>query len=126
MITGRTLEKFPKLRVAFSHGGGTLVTILPRLAMGWNGSAELQKTFAEPTGIARRFYYDNLVYDIELMRHLLKVFGRSQIFVGTDYPFNARQAFPVKFLDRLSLEKADADRILGGNAAAFLNLPAVG
>jgi aminocarboxymuconate-semialdehyde decarboxylase len=126
MITGRTLEKFPKLRVAFSHGGGTLATILPRLAMGWNGSAELQKTFAEPTGIARRFYYDNLVYDIELMRHLLKVFGRSQIFVGTDYPFDARQAFPVEFIDRLSLEKADADRILGGNAAAFLNLPAAG
>ena len=43
MITGRTLEKFPKLRVAFSHGGGTFATILPRLAMGWNGNAELQK-----------------------------------------------------------------------------------
>jgi aminocarboxymuconate-semialdehyde decarboxylase len=126
MITGRTLEKFPKLRVAFSHGGGTLATILPRLAMGWKGNTELQKIFAEPMGIARRFYYDNLVYDVELLWYLLKVFGRSQICVGTDYPFDARQAFPLEFLDQLTLQKTDAERILGGNAAAFLNLPAVG
>jgi aminocarboxymuconate-semialdehyde decarboxylase len=126
MITGRTLEKFPKLRVAFSHGGGTLATILPRLAMGWKGNVELQKTFADPTGIARRFYYDNLVYDVDLMRHLLRVFGRSQIFVGTDYPFDARQTFPVEFLGDLALEKADADAIRGGNAATFLNVSPLG
>jgi aminocarboxymuconate-semialdehyde decarboxylase len=126
MITGRTLEKFPKLRVAFSHGGGTLATILPRLTMGWKGSAELQKIFADPASIARRFYYDNLVYDTDLLAHLIKVFGRSQIFVGTDYPFDARQAFPSAFLDRLPLEQADVKKIRGDNAATFLNLlPAV-
>jgi aminocarboxymuconate-semialdehyde decarboxylase len=122
MITGRTLEKFPKLRVAFSHGGGTFAAILPRLAMGWNGNAELQKSFAEPVKTARRFYYDNLIYDIDLLRHLLKVFGSSQIFLGTDYPFDARQKFPVEFLDQLGLGAPEADALRGGNAAAFLNL----
>ena len=123
MITGRTLEKFPKLRVAFSHGGGTLATLLPRLAMGWNSNAELKKTFVEPIGTARRFYYDNLVYDVDLLRHLISVFGTSQILLGTDYPFDARQAFPVDFLERLALGETESDAIRGGNAAAFLRLP---
>jgi aminocarboxymuconate-semialdehyde decarboxylase len=122
MITGRTLEKFPKLRVAFSHGGGTFAAILPRLAMGWNGNAELQKSFLEPVKTARRFYYDNLVYDADLLRHLLKVFGGSQIFLGTDYPFDARQKLPVQFLDQLGLGVTEAEALRGGNAAAFLNL----
>ena len=123
MITGRTLEKFPKLRVAFSHGGGTFAAMLPRLAMGWNGSAELQKSFADPARSRGASTYDNLVYDIDLLCHFLKVFGSSQIFVGTDYPFDARQKLPVQFLDRLGLGVTEAEALRGGNAAAFLNLP---
>jgi aminocarboxymuconate-semialdehyde decarboxylase len=122
MITGRTLEKFPGLRVAFSHGGGTFAAMLPRLAMGWKGNAELQKSFAEPASMARRFYYDNLVYDADFLRHLIVVFGHSQLLVGTDYPFDARQKFPTRFLDSLSLGQVEADAIGGSNAAAFLKL----
>ena len=122
MITGRTLEKFPRVRVAFSHGGGTLAAILPRLAMGWNGNTELQKSFAEPRSIARQFYYDNLVYDVDFLRHLLTVFGLDRIFLGTDYPFDARQKLPIHFLDRLGLEQPEFDALRSANAAAFLNL----
>lgn len=34
VITGRVIEKFPKLRIGFSHGGGTLASFLPRLELG--------------------------------------------------------------------------------------------
>ena len=82
------------------------------------------QTFAEPTSIARRFYYDNLVYDLDLMTHLFKVFGRSQVFIGTDYPFDARQTFPVDFLKVLALDTTEVDALRGGNAATFLNFSA--
>ena len=32
------LERLPSLRIAFSHGGGTLAMLLPRLQQGWQDS----------------------------------------------------------------------------------------
>jgi aminocarboxymuconate-semialdehyde decarboxylase len=122
MVTGRTLEKFPRLRVAFSHGGGTFGAVLPRLMMGWERTPDLQKSFVSPRQTARRFYYDNLVYDVDLLRHLLGVFGSSQIMVGTDYPYDARQEFPVKYMDGLGLGEGERNAMRGDNALAFLGL----
>ena len=122
IITGRTLEKFPRLRIALSHGGGTFATVLPRLLMGWERNKELQSSFRSPIEIARKLYYDNLVYDRPLMKHLLETFGDLQIVLGTDYPYDARQAFPVEFAKDLSLSQQAWDRLTGGNAARFLGM----
>ncbi|MDE2617330.1 MAG: amidohydrolase family protein, partial [Burkholderiales bacterium] len=35
VITGGLLQRQPRLRIAFSHGGGTLAMLLPRLQQGW-------------------------------------------------------------------------------------------
>jgi aminocarboxymuconate-semialdehyde decarboxylase len=34
-ITGKLMQRRPRLRIAFSHGGGTLASLLPRLQQGW-------------------------------------------------------------------------------------------
>jgi aminocarboxymuconate-semialdehyde decarboxylase len=120
LVTGRTLEKFPGLRVAFSHGGGTFGAVLPRLTMGWERSPELQASFKAPAAIARRFYYDDLVFDHDLLRHLIGVFGLSQVMIGTDYPYDAGQTFPVAFLDAMGLGAGELAALHGGNAARFL------
>jgi aminocarboxymuconate-semialdehyde decarboxylase len=122
LITGGTLEKFPKLRVAFSHGGGVLAAILPRLANGWRTMPALGKAFADPNETARRFYYDNLVFDHGLVRYLMSVFGASQIFVGSDYPFGAGQPHPTRFTRDIGLEPQDWEAMSGGNARRFLNI----
>ena len=31
VLTGNLIHRYPKLRIAFSHGGGTLAMLLPRL-----------------------------------------------------------------------------------------------
>jgi aminocarboxymuconate-semialdehyde decarboxylase len=59
LITGRVLEKFPKLRVGLSHGGGTLAMFLPRLENGWQKLPALKNAFASPAQAARQLYYDN-------------------------------------------------------------------
>src|SRR5262249_10763324 len=61
MVSGGVLQKFPKLRVAFSHGGGTFLSFLPRLQDGWDKFEALQTAFGNPTQTARAFYYDNIV-----------------------------------------------------------------
>ena len=36
MITGGIASRHPKLRIAFSHGGGTMSILMPRLVHAWN------------------------------------------------------------------------------------------
>jgi aminocarboxymuconate-semialdehyde decarboxylase len=122
VITGRVLEKFPKLRIGFSHGGGTLPAFLPRLESGWQKVPSLNKGFASPAATARRLYYDNVVFDQRLLRHLLDVFGFSQIFVGSDYPFTAGQEKSAELFNGLGLSAEQLAGLRGGNAGRFLNI----
>jgi aminocarboxymuconate-semialdehyde decarboxylase len=110
------------LRVAFSHGGGILASILPRLASGWRNVPALKQAFADPHATARRFYYDNLVFDHATVRHLMTQFGASQIFVGSDYPFAAGQPDPARFTKELQLDAADWEAMSVGNAKRFLGM----
>ena len=121
-ITGRTLEKFPGLRIGFSHGGGTLAALLPRLQHGWTIMPELGAAFADPTAAAQRMYYDNLVFDPGLLAHLVATFGDTQVFAGSDYPFLAGRDFPGAPMLALAADDATRDRLLHGNARRFLGL----
>jgi aminocarboxymuconate-semialdehyde decarboxylase len=121
-ITGRTLEKNPRLRVAFSHGGGTLPAFLHRLHSGWTKLPVLNSGFASPADTARRFYYDNIVFDRRLLRHLIDVYGATQIFVGSDYPFAGGQQKSAQMFDALGLPPEQLEAVRGGNAGRFLTL----
>jgi aminocarboxymuconate-semialdehyde decarboxylase len=121
-ITGRVIEKFPKLRVGFSHGGGTLAAFLPRLENGWQKVPALNRAFRSPTETARQLYYDNVVFDRTLLHHLIETFGDTQIFVGSDYPFTAGQKNSASMFDDLGLDSAQLAALRGGNAIRFLNL----
>jgi aminocarboxymuconate-semialdehyde decarboxylase len=122
LITGRVLEKFPKLRIGLSHGGGTLAAFLPRLENGWQKLPGLNRAFASPAAAARKLYYDNVVFDRKLLRHLIEVYGDTQVFVGSDYPFTAGQKDSAAMFEGLGLSPAQLDALRGGNAARFLNL----
>lgn len=122
LLTGRVLEKFPKLRIGLSHGGGTLAAFLPRLETGWQKLPALGRAFASPTAAARRLYYDNVVFDRKLLRHLIEVYGDTQIFVGSDYPFTAGQQHSAAMFDELGLSSAQLANLRGGNAVRFLDL----
>ena len=122
LITGRVLEKFPKLRLGLSHGGGTLAAFLPRLENGWQKLPGLNRAFASPAAAARKLYYDNVVFDKKLLCHLIDTFGDTQVFVGSDYPFTAGQKDSAAMFDGIGLSAQQLDALRGGNAARFLNL----
>ena len=107
MITGGIASRHPKLRIAFSHGGGTMAILMPRLVHAWNVFPKAKESLPEsPATIARRFFYDELVFDPEAVKFLVKQFGASQIVLGTDYPFALGDFHPMKTLESASLDAA--------------------
>jgi aminocarboxymuconate-semialdehyde decarboxylase len=121
MITGGHLQRFPKLRIAFSHGGGTLAMLLPRLQHAWTSLAPLrEKIPGSPVEAARTMFYDNLVYDAPTIHHLIQVFGLKQLMVGSDYPFSIMDADPRARLDSLNLPETDLNFLAELNAQRWL------
>lgn len=123
-VSGRTLEKFPALRIGFSHGGGTFAAILPRLQNGWKIAPELKDMAVAPVDAARRMFYDNIVMHRPTLEYLLASFGDTQIFAGSDYPYLAGQSHPGRPFEELGLADTVTERLLAGNARTFLGLGA--
>jgi aminocarboxymuconate-semialdehyde decarboxylase len=122
-ITGGLMQHHPRLRIAFSHGGGAFGQVLPRLQHAWSSFAAVKAAVTEePRLAARRMFYDTLVYDPTALRFLIDSFGLSQLMVGTDYPFTIMDRQPTVRVAALGLSDADADRLLFGNARRFLGL----
>ena len=123
MITGGIAERHPRLKVAFSHGGGVMSILLPRLVHAWKNVPKARESLKEsPAVAARRFYYDQLVFEPEAVKFVIKTFGASQICVGTDYPFAMGDFQPMRTLEAVKLDAATLEAITAANAKRFLNL----
>jgi aminocarboxymuconate-semialdehyde decarboxylase len=124
MITGGIASKHPKLRIAFSHGGGTMAILMPRLVHAWNVFPKAKESLSEsPATIAKRFFYDELVFEPKAVRFLLESFGSSQIVLGTDYPFALGDTRPLETLGKAGLDEKTLAGITSSNARRFLGLP---
>jgi aminocarboxymuconate-semialdehyde decarboxylase len=108
-------EKFPRLRILLSHGGGALPWILPRMDFGWSLGAKGRMTQL-PSRLARQFWYDTILYDPASLSFLSNAVGTDHIVVGSDYPFAIRQKQPGKFAKRA----LGRDAVLAENAFGFL------
>ena len=123
VITTNLLLRRPRLRIAFSHGGGTLAALLPRLQQGWEVFPALKESIAaSPAEQARGLFYDTLVFDTPLLRHLVARFGASQLLVGTDYPFNFHDRTPVQRIEAAGFDADTVAALVHRNAERFLGL----
>ena len=73
-----------------------------------------------PVEQARRLFYDALVFDTPTLRHLVDVFGASQLMVGTDYPFNFHDRTPVSRIESAGFDEATTAALVRHNAERFL------
>ena len=123
VITSNLLLRRPRLRMAFSHGGGTLGLLLPRLQEGYQVFPALHESILEqPIAQARRLYYDALVYDDLTLLHLITKFGATQIMLGTDYPFAFHDRTPVARAASAIADHTTRTLVVSGNAKRFLGL----
>jgi len=71
--------------------------LLPRLVHAWKMIPKAKESLAEsPAATARRFYYDELVFDPAAVKFVIDSFGATQICIGTDYPFALATSTPSK------------------------------
>lgn len=109
LIVGGVLERHPGLRIMLCHGGGTLPAILPRLDHAWRCGMSLAKVLSvPPSEIARRFYYDTIVYGADVLHLLARTAVPDRIVLGSDYPFAVMQTDPAGFLRRSAPELTEA------------------
>jgi aminocarboxymuconate-semialdehyde decarboxylase len=123
LITSGVLARHPGLRIAFSHGGGTLASLLPRLQHGWQVNPALKESAPlQPTDAVRKMYYDSLVYEAGALRRLIDCFGETQVCVGSDYPFRIREHDPVGKIETSGLDDAVQAQLLNLNAQRWLGI----
>ncbi len=121
VITSNLLPRRPDLRIAFSHGGGTLGLLLPRLQQGWGVFPALKEQVSEsPAEQARRLFYDTLVFDDKALRYLVDSFGPTQLLVGTDHPFNFHDRTPVQRIAAAGFDDETTALLVHRNAERFL------
>jgi aminocarboxymuconate-semialdehyde decarboxylase len=120
LIRSGIVERHPKLRFGFSHGGGAIVPLVHRLGKGAVVTANFRGTLREsPLTHARKFFYDNLVYDAGYASYLANEFAPGQVFCGTDYPYAIMDANPAgsvdlaSYADPASVRHSAAERFLG-------------
>ena len=119
LLTHAVTERFPKLRILLSHGGGALPWILPRMKHARALGPPLQDLFArDPGEMAKAFYYDTILYDRLALRFLADSVGPDHIVVGSDYPFSIKQDRPAQFAEHALAMSRETFAV---NAARFLN-----
>ncbi|MFL6529195.1 MAG: amidohydrolase family protein [Chthoniobacterales bacterium] len=131
MIFGGVFERFPKLRVAFAHGGGSFPFTIGRIEHGFDVRPDLvavdnkvnPRTYLASERTPARFYVDSLVHDPAALRMLLSTFGAERVALGSDYPYPLGEAHPGELIESLGdISAADRMRLLGGTAREFLRL----
>ena len=123
LIMEGVLERFPRLKLGFSHGGGVLAPILHRMEFGWGSTGGFEgKLPQSPKAYARRFFYDSLVYDEAYLEHLSTYIAPGQIFLGTDYPYLIQQRHPGAFIASAAARPGVGPSIWSEAAHRFLGV----
>uniref|UniRef100_A0A2L2Y7C5 2-amino-3-carboxymuconate-6-semialdehyde decarboxylase n=1 Tax=Parasteatoda tepidariorum TaxID=114398 RepID=A0A2L2Y7C5_PARTP len=125
VIFGGVLERFPNLKMCFSHGAGAFPYTLGRIEHGFKVRPDLcaVDNTVPPREYLPKIYSDSLVHDENALELLLKVLGEENVMLGSDYPFPLGEHLPGKLIqESKNVKKTAKEKILGTNALKFLNL----
>ena len=123
LIFGGVMDAFPKLEVSLPHAGGALPILRGRLDRGFEIRGECKHLPRKPSEYLRRFTYDTIAYSEDVMSDLVRLVGAERIMMGSDYCFDIAYNDPVAIVNGMgSLDEAQRQQILWGNAAKLLRL----
>jgi aminocarboxymuconate-semialdehyde decarboxylase len=121
MVMAGVMERHPRLRVLLAHGGGALLALRGRLRRAHGIQPQARARLDEsPDESIRRFYFDTLTHDEELLRALIAYAGPDHVLLGSDYPFAMGDARHVDTVRALGLAPNVEQAVLGGNAERLL------
>jgi predicted TIM-barrel fold metal-dependent hydrolase len=119
-LTG-TMARYPDITYLFSHGGGTLPSIVQRFGGAVRGMSEEERAKKLPKGLdyeLKRQYYDlaSVGSSAPGMAAVLKLWPITQITYGSDAPFGSSTGIADGILE-LGLSDNDLRAVWRGNAA---------
>ena len=124
LIFGGVMERFPKLRIAFAHGGGSFPYTLGRIEHGFDVRPDLVAidNKKSPREYLGKFWVDSLVHDEHAFNFLLAIIGADKICVGSDYPFPLGEQRPGEMIERMQLKKDLQEKLFEKNALSWLGM----
>lgn len=130
MIFGGVFERFPKLRVAFAHGGGAFPFTIGRIEHAFHVRPDLcaidnkatPRSYLASATEPAHFYVDSLVHDADALRLLINLFGPSRVALGSDYPFPLGEARAGQLIESMNLTPNETEQLLSLSAREFLGL----
>ena len=117
------LSRFPELRILPVENGSSWV--LPLIdALGRSYAKQPRLYDEDPVAVLRRNIWIHPFFEEDPLG-LIKAIGPEQVVFGSDFPHPEGLADPVSYVKELeSLPEEDVRRIMGGNLAAALKVPA--
>jgi aminocarboxymuconate-semialdehyde decarboxylase len=124
IIFSGVFEKFPKLKIAFAHGGGSFPLTIGRIEHGYNVRPDLVAVdnAVNPRNYIGKFWIDSLVHDEKAMQYILEVMGEDSICLGSDYPFPLGEHHPGLLIENFIQDEKLKDKLLYKNAMNWLGL----
>ena len=120
MVFNNFAERYPDIRVIFSHAGGTMPFLIERFEV-QSKLGDFAKTL--PRGVhpaLEHFFYDTAqAANPEALGSLMKLVPASQILFGTDYPYRTCEDQLGNFL-KLGIAPAEMAAIERGNAVRMM------
>ena len=118
------MDDYPGLKVVVAHGGGYLPYYPGRGDKAFDSRPETRVNIdRKPSDYLKRFYFDSVIFDREMLRTLVKRAGDTHVMMGTDYPRGEIETDPVGFVSRTSgLSASSKERIMSGNAAKLFGI----
>jgi aminocarboxymuconate-semialdehyde decarboxylase len=122
MIFGGVLERYPKLRVAFAHGGGSFPFTIGRIEHGFNVRPDLCAIDnpINPRYYLGKFWIDALVHDSKALNYVIDVLGHDKVCMGSDYPFPLGEHHPGKLIESMNFTSSIKEQLLYDNAMAWM------
>ncbi len=122
MIFGGIFARFPKLRVAFAHGGGAFPGTFGRIQHGFECRPDLVAVDnpVPPRDYLGHFWVDSLVHDAAALRSIVQLFGEHRVALGSDYPFPLGEAKPGALIEQTFGDAGVRRRLAWTNGFAWL------
>ncbi|MCG8607730.1 amidohydrolase [bacterium] len=123
MIFGGIFDRFPNLKVAFAHGGGSFPATVGRIEHGFKVRPDLCAVDSEtnPRDLLGKFYLDSLVHDPSVLQYVVDLVGPERVALGSDYPFPLGEQRPGELIESMScFSDTVRERLLSGSALEWL------
>jgi aminocarboxymuconate-semialdehyde decarboxylase len=124
LVFSGVVERHPRIRWVLTHMGGATPYLAERFDRGYRAFADCRTHISKPpTEYLKEFYYDTVNFNPDAVKFAISFAGVDRILAGSDYPHQIGSIpLMLETIEKLELDTAAKEKILGGNAVRLLGL----